>query len=253
MEALTNKQYKEIKALIERSGARKKSGLFTGEGERFFNEIPQELIETVVVSESYGKAHSMVGACVLKDEDYRRLCDTKHPQGIMAVIRKPEYKMPELLEAAEEAEDGIYLILEGISDPGNLGTIIRTAEAAGVRAVFIGAGSADIYSPKTVRSTMGSIFRVPFIYTDDLAPAVKALQERSVTVYAAHLSGKPLNEAKLTPKRAFMIGNEANGLSDELSVLSDRKIKIPMHGRVESLNAAIAAAVLMYHESFYHL
>ena len=81
------------------------------------------------------------------------------------------------------------------------------------------------------------------------AAAVKALQERSVTVYAAHLSGKPLNEAKLTPKRAFMIGNEANGLSDELSALSDRKIKIPMHGRVESLNAAIAAAVLMYHES----
>ncbi len=246
MENLTNKKYKEIKALIERSGVRKKSGLFTGEGERFFNEIPHDLIETVVVSEAYSKTHSQTGAYVLKDEAYNRLCDTKHPQGIMAVIKKPQYKMQELLKLSEQDLSCTYLILEGISDPGNLGTIIRTAEAAGVKAVFIGAGSADVFSPKTVRSTMGSIFRVPFVYTEDPAEVAKALKERSVTVYAAHLSGELLGETKLMPKRAFMIGNEANGLSEGLAALADKKIRIPMHGRVESLNAAIAAAVLMY-------
>ena len=246
MNSLTNRQYKEIKALIEKSGARRKSGLFTAEGERLFEEIPKDLLETVVVSESYEKTHSQISAYVLKDGDYSRLCDTQHPQGILAVVKKPEHSEEDLLDEAKRTGEGIYLILEGISDPGNLGTIIRTAEAAGVRAVFIGGKSADIYSPKTVRSTMGSIFRVPFVYSPDLIRTADRLKECGVSVYAAHLKGELLSKAALKPKRCFCIGNEANGLSKELSEAADKKLKIPMKGKVESLNAAVAAAVLMF-------
>ncbi|MBO6111821.1 MAG: RNA methyltransferase [Lachnospiraceae bacterium] len=244
MERLTNRQYKEIRALIERNGARKKSGLFTAEGERFFKEIPEELISMVVVSEGFSKANPGIGAFVLNDDKYAALCDTKHPQGILAVIKKPVWKKEDFFANADK--ESLFLLLEGIRDPGNLGTIIRTAEAAGVNGIIMSSDTTDVFSPKTVRSTMGSVFRVPFLYTDDLKGEISELKKRNVTVYAAHLDGGDITGISLAPKRAFLIGNEANGLSDETAHLSDRLIKIPMKGRVESLNAAVAAAVLMF-------
>lgn len=244
--ALTNRQYKEIRALIERGSARKKSGLFTGEGERFFEEIPKELIDTVVVSESFLEKHDMPDACVLKDDAYRKLCDTKNPQGILAVIRKPETGQEDIFPSGPD--EGTLIVLEGLQDPGNLGTIIRTAEAAGIRAVVMDRNTADIYSPKVVRSTMGSIFRVPFFYTEDLKQTLEGFKKEGVCIYAADLSGEDLNTVKLKKKRAFVIGNEGSGLSEEISGMCDKKIRIPMKGKVESLNAAVAAALLMYRE-----
>ncbi len=243
-EELTNRQYKEIRALIERGNARKKTGLFTGEGERFFDEIPKELIKTVVVSESFHEKHPDTDAFVLKDEAYRKLCDTKNPQGILAVIKKPVIREEDIFSF--DGGSGTVIILEGLQDPGNLGTIIRTAEAAGVKGVVMDRNTADVYSPKVVRSTMGSVFRVPFFYTDDLKETIIRIKKNGVRIYAADLSGQELGSVSLEKKRAFVIGNEGAGLSKEISDLCDTKIRIPMKGKVESLNAAVAAALLMY-------
>ena len=243
---LTNRQFKEIRALIERGNARKKTGLFTGEGERFFEEIPKELIEKVVVSRSFLEKHPQTDAFVLEDEAYRKLCDTKNPQGIMAVIKKPETASGDIVSLA--AADGTAVVLEGLQDPGNLGTIIRTAEAAGVNCVVMDKNTVDIFSPKVVRSSMGSIFRVPFIYTEDLKDLLQQLKEKGVTLYAADLAGEDMKSVTLEKKRAFIIGNEGAGLSKEISDFCDTKIRIPMKGKIDSLNAAVAAALLMYME-----
>ncbi|MBR5376183.1 MAG: RNA methyltransferase [Lachnospiraceae bacterium] len=243
---LTNRQYKEIRALIEKRCARKKTGLFTGEGERFFEEIPEDLIDTVVVSRSFLEKHPDKDAFVLEDEAYTKLCDTKHPQGILAVIKMPKIREEEIFSF--EGEEGKVIVLEGLQDPGNLGTIIRTSEAAGVKGVVMDRNTADIYSPKVVRSTMGSVFRVPFFYTEDLKGALMRLKKNGAALYAADLSGDELQGAVLEKKRVFVIGNEGAGLTGEISDICDRKIRIPMKGRVESLNAAVAAALLMYRE-----
>ncbi len=235
------KKIREVRALCERPSARRKTGLFAVEGERIYAEIPPEDIEAVYMSEGYMRSHPGERCdYVLKDGDFVKLADTKHPQGVLAVVRQKKYVLEDV------PAGGLYIILETIQDPGNLGTIIRTAEAAGATAVVMNRGCADIYSPKVVRSTMGSVFRVPFIYTDDLGEAVRKIKGLGITVYGAALSGESISGIKLDKRRAFIIGNEACGITDETLELADMTIRIPMAGRVESLNAAVSAAILMY-------
>ena len=139
------------------------------------------------------------------------------------------------------------IFLENIQDPGNLGTILRTAEGAGIDGIIMNKGTVDIYNPKVVRSTMGSIFRVPFMYCDDIMGKVDELKKSGVKVYAAALGGtRNYSEPDYTRPSAFAIGNEGNGLTDEMINAADERIKIPMLGKVESLNAANAAGILMY-------
>ena len=156
------------------------------------------------------------------------------------MVRQSTYDISDLMDG------DLYLMLETIQDPGNLGTMIRTAEAAGVRAVIMNKGCADIYSPKVVRSTMGSIFRVPFVYEEELSLPAELMKRKGITIYAAALGGENASEIEMTDRRAFMIGNEGAGLSEEALGLADRKVCIPMAGRVESLNAAVSAAILLY-------
>lgn len=235
------KRIREVRALCERPSVRRRTGLFVVEGERIFGEIPPEEIAAVYMSAGYMRSHpGMRCDYVVNDGDFARLADTKHPQGILAVVRQREYAIADL------PEGDIYIFLDTIQDPGNLGTIIRTAEAAGVTAVIMNKGCADVYSPKVVRSTMGSIFRVPFVYTEKLPEAVEIIKRAGVTVYAASLEGTSIFREDLAEKRAFIIGNEGNGISEEVLALADRAVYIPMAGQVESLNAAISAAILMY-------
>lgn len=235
------RKIREIRALRDRGSARRKEGLFIAEGERLVAEIPPEDIDSVYASESYMLSHPDADIDqILPDDAYKKLSDTVHPQGILAVVRIRVHDPDDL------PDGDLYMILESIQDPGNLGTIIRTAEAAGVTAVIMNKGCADVYSPKTVRSTMGSLFRVPFIYTEDIKEAVEIVRQKGATVYAADLGGKPVSDADLTEKRAFIIGNEGNGITEEALELADEKICIPMKGKVESLNAAVSAAILMY-------
>ena len=143
----------------------------------------------------------------------------------------------------------LYVILEDIQDPGNLGTIMRTAEGAGAAGIIMSKGCVDIYNPKTIRSTMGSAYRVPFLYVDDLKTAIEKIRSCEIEVFAAHLNGKTYYDDINYHRAAFLIGNEGNGLSDEVANQATSYLKIPMEGQLESLNASVAASILMYEAS----
>jgi TrmH family RNA methyltransferase len=137
--------------------------------------------------------------------------------------------------------------LEDIQDPGNLGTIIRAGEGAGVSGIIMTQGTADIFNPKVIRSTMGSIYRVPFFVVESLGDVIETLKAKGISVYAAHLDESiDYDKADYTKPTAFLIGNEAKGLKRETADLATGYIKIPMAGQVESLNAAVATTILMY-------
>lgn len=161
-------------------------------------------------------------------------------------MKRKQYTPDDLLQAANP----LLMLLEDIQDPGNLGTILRTGEGAGIDGVIMSRDTADIYNPKTIRSTMGSIYRVPFLYVSSLSDMIAELKQKKITVYAAHLKGKQwYDQADYSGGSAFLIGNEGNGLKEETAALADSYIKIPMGGKVESLNAAMASGILMYEAS----
>ena len=142
------------------------------------------------------------------------------------------------------------MVLDNLQDPGNLGTIVRTAEGAGVTGIIMSRDTVDIYNPKTIRSTMGSVYRMPFFYVEDILEFLEDLRGQGIRTYAAHLDGaNNYDEESYKGACAFLIGNEGNGLRYEVAKKADIWIKIPMYGQVESLNAAIASSILMYEVS----
>jgi len=245
-----NGKVKQVMNLIKKAKARNESGLFVAEGLRIFKEIPHEQIDSIFVSESFLKEeerkHLISGMKyeVLTDEVFQVMSDTKTPQGILALVKQHAYTPEDLTRVPGPA---FLMILENIQDPGNLGTIIRAGEGAGITGVLMNSTTADIYNPKVIRSTMGSVFRVPFAYTDDLTDSILQLKKKGIKLYAAHLNGRNNYEKEdYTVDTGFLIGNEANGLTEDTARLADAYIKIPMMGSVESLNAAVAASVLMF-------
>lgn len=238
-----NARLKAVRSLLDRSRARRDAGAFVVEGIRMFREIPSEDLLEVYISESFHKKYPSIDGEVVKEDIFRKLCDTTNPQGVLAVVRQKHLSLSDMTNGG----NGLFLILEGIQDPGNLGTMLRTGEAAGVSGIIMDRQTVDIYSPKVVRSTMGAIFRVPFCYVEDMQSAVRQMQSEGIKFYAAHLDAKKsYSDIDYTKGTAFMIGNEGNGLSDVLSSMADEKILIPMKGKVESLNAAVSASILMY-------
>ena len=155
-----------------------------------------------------------------------------------------EAKLGDLLKSTKTP---LFVLLENLQDPGNLGTILRTAEGAGVTGVILSRDCVDIYNPKVIRSTMGSVYRVPHFYADDFHEVIDGLKETGVTVYAAALeSGEIYDTYSYVEGSAFIIGNEGNGLRPETVAKAGKSCYLPMEGRVESLNASVAASVLMY-------
>jgi len=244
-----NQQIKNLIQIGRKSKARTEQDLFLVEGIRMFREAPRDRIIKTYVSETfYAKADTpaMLEGLefeTVSDHIFKLVSDTQTPQGILCLIRQYHYTIEEILASRNPH----LVLIENLQDPGNLGTILRTGEGAGVTGILLSRNSVDIYNPKTIRSTMGSIYRMPFIYVEDLASVLPALHENGITTYAAHLDGKnDYDRENYKNGTAFMIGNEGNGLSGELSSKADRLIRIPMEGSVESLNAAIAASILMY-------
>ncbi len=245
-----NARVKQVMNLSKKAKARKTSGLFVTEGLRMFKEIPADRIDSLFVSEDFIKdeAHKRLLAGMkyetVSREVFKVMSDTQTPQGILALVRQHAFRTEDLLAAPGPA---FLMVLENIQDPGNLGTILRAGEGAGITGVLMSETTADIYNPKVIRSTMGSVFRVPFVYTEDLPASLKALKAGGVRLYAAHLNGRNNYEKEdYTVDTGFLVGNEANGLTDETAALADACVKIPMKGKVESLNAAVAASVLMF-------
>lgn len=243
-----NKRIKNVIALCKKSKERREQDAFVIEGWKLFEEAPDEDILEVYVCEGSGEKSAKLDRIpheVVKEEVFLKMSDTLTPQGIICVVRKKHYSLQEMIASTKEAP--LFLVLETLQDPGNLGTIMRTSEGAKVTGVIMSNDTVDIYNPKTVRSTMGSIFRVPFVYTEDIKSAISELKAAGVSCYAAHLKGTgTCFDQDYRKPTAFFIGNEGNGLSDEVAALADTYIRIPMGGKLESLNAAVSAAVLMY-------
>ena len=244
--------FKEIKNLEKSKKDRDEQGIFVTEGIKLCREAPAKWLRAVFSTSEFAEEHPDFFSELPKDiqvvKDIRRerfagLSDTKSPQGILSVVRKPEFDLEETLSKP----DPFFVLLENTQDPGNAGTILRTAEAAGVDAVFLTAGAVDLYNPKTIRSTMGSIYRVPHFYVKDIDALLSEFSERGIRTHAAHLKGTHnYTDADYTCGTVILIGNESRGLSDELSARADELMKIPMCGQVESLNAAMAAGILMF-------
>lgn len=251
----SNAKVKQIIQWRDKSKERRKDGVFLAEGIKMFEEAPEEGILEVYLSETAeerlsGPQNKSVkekldrhGFITVKDDTFLKMSDTQTPQGIITVMRRRAYDVEQMLTA----ENPLLVILETLQDPGNLGTIIRTGEGAGVTGVIMNYQTVDIYNPKTIRSTMGSIYRVPFAYVENLGALTETLREKGIHTYAAHLEGKDYYDSlPLREPTAFLIGNEGNGLTRELADRAESYLKIPMEGQAESLNAAIAASLLMY-------
>ena len=245
----SNPQVKRLAQLQKKSKARNEENVFIVEGIRMFAEVPKNRVEKVYISESlYNKKKQELDLQgmpfeILSDSVFQHVSDTKTPQGILCVVKQKHYNIEDLLKI----EKPHFMVLDNLQDPGNLGTIVRTAEGAGVDAVFLSKESVDIFNPKTIRSTMGSIYRMPVLYVDDLLELLDIFQKKGIKSYAAHLEGKnSYDQESYVEGTAILIGNEGNGLRDEVSQKADIWVQIPMKGQVESLNAAIAASVLMF-------
>lgn len=247
--SLQNSQVKNIIKLNQKAKARKEQGLFIAEGRKMFLEAPLSWIDKVYVAESMEeddevmKKASQTSWETVADSIFRQMSDTQTPQGVLTVLRKPSYHIEEIVGK----ENPIIVVLEDLQDPGNAGTIFRTAEGAGVDGVFLTKTCVDITNPKVIRATMGSVYRMPFVYVEDVVSLKEKLQSRGIRFFAAHLQGKnTYYEESYQKGTAFLIGNEGKGLTEQAAEAADCLIRIPMCGQLESLNAAMAAGILMY-------
>lgn len=248
--SIENNQVKQLVQLNKKSKVRKEQNRFIVEGLKMFLEAPADRIEAIYVSEHFYTQKTNMKYLpqgsyeVLSDKVFSHVSDTQTPQGILCVVKQPVYTLEDLL-GKERATS--LLVIEGVQDPGNLGTMFRAGEGAGMTGVIMNQTTVDLYNPKTIRSTMGSIYRIPYLCVDNLSEIISQLKEKQISVCAAHLKGTcDYDEADYSRGCAFLIGNEGNGLSDEISSQADCLVRIPMEGKVESLNAAIAASLLLY-------
>lgn len=251
-----NARVKQLIQWQKKRKSRDEDHVFLVEGIRMFVEAPEEQVEAVYVSESfYNRRKEELSLDnwggrleILSDSVFAHVSDTKTPQGVLLVLKQMEYTPEEVM--APSQKDGkapLLMVLDNLQDPGNLGTILRAGEAAGVTGVIMSRDCVDVYNPKVIRSTMGSVYRMPFAYVEDLVETVNAMRKNGIHTYAAHLKGKnSYEEEDYTCGTAFLIGNEGNGLRDEVADAAEIYVKIPMCGEVESLNAAVASSVLMF-------
>lgn len=239
---------KFIKSLHQKS-FRDENGLFVAEGEKLAEELLASgyTAEFIVVRESSAVniidivdkfSERGVPVYIAPKHQFEQLCDTKTPQGIIAVVNQKEQTF-----FPKES----FIALDGIADPGNVGTIIRTADWFGIKQVVIGSECADGFNPKTVRSSMGSIFRVSVLYADDLAAFLKT-KFKSVKTFGADLNAETLIEkVKPTKQYGLVFGNESKGISSEVSSVLSSTYKIPGIGEAESLNVAVSVGISLYH------
>lgn len=243
----SNAKVKNILQLQKKIKVRREQDVFVVEGLKMFHETPEGLIQEIYITPSFleREKQSMQNRSyeVVDERVFAQMSDTMTPQGILCVVRQMHYSLEEFYRKQQP----FLMVLENLQDPGNVGTIFRTAEGAGADGIILSRDCVDIYHPKTIRATMGSIYRVPFHYADDLHKVLNALNQNNIWTYAAHLDGKQMYDREnYTLGTTFLIGNEGNGLSPGLARKTNCLVKIPMGGQLESLNAAVASGILMY-------
>lgn len=247
--AASNSRIRRLVQLNQKAKLRREEKVFVTEGVRMFLEAPPERLREIYVTERFLERCGCrdrleaAGYEVVAENLFSRISDTCTPQGILCVVEQTPWSLDALLRK----ERPLLLLLENIQDPGNLGTMLRTGEGAGIDGVIASPDTVDLYNPKVIRSTMGSIYRVPFVRAEDFGAALEAVGRAGIEIYAAHLKGKQdYTRPDYTGGSAFLIGNEGNGLTEKSAGRAGSYIRIPMEGQVESLNAAAAAAILLY-------
>ncbi len=180
--------------------------------------------------------------------EFAAIADTVHAQGIAAVARMFDLDLRQEISKCAEHDSALVVVLDQIAEPGNLGAIIRTADWFGTDAIVLSENCVELYNPKVVRSTVGSIFHLPIIETNKLAGTIESLKKSGFTLYGAELNGsKELRSIQSAKKSAVVIGNEAHGVRPEISSLLDEHVAIPRFGKAESLNAGIATGIILAH------
>lgn len=249
----SNSRVKKLRELMIKAQARRKEGVFIAEGFRMVSETPEERLAELYLSESFSEKnedfirdHSeRIKPVVLSDEVFKYISDTKTPQGVLAIVKRADSDPESILHR----ESPFILFLENIQDPGNLGTIVRTAEAAGASGIIMSDDTVDIYNMKVVRATMGCLYRMPFAYADKdgFMDLLHMAKRNGIVLYAAYLDASiKYTDVAYSSSCGILIGNEGNGLSREAAFTADERIMIPMCGKAESLNAAMASGIIMY-------
>lgn len=204
-------------------------------------------IEMILQSEDYCSRDAFldIPTVTMRSKLFRKLSNTENPQGILAIVKKRIYTEEEFFP--QKAASSNLVVLDRLQDPGNIGTILRTADAAGFNGAILLKGTADIYSPKIVRATAGSLFRLPVLIVDTPGQVIELLAKyRKKIICTAPNCSNNYYDVDMQKDTAVIIGNEGNGVCDEFLTKSDYLVKIPMEGPIESLNVAISAGILMY-------
>lgn len=254
MQVITSKDneiVKNIKKLKDKK-YRDEAGLYVIEGIKIIEEAIEEKahIKRIVICEECLEAGDIEQKLLYEIAKYdciyvskkvfNFLTDVIAPQGILAVVEKPNPN------TKIKYDQDIILVLDGIQDPGNLGTILRTADSVNLKQIIVTKNTADCYNPKVVRSTMGAIFRVGVIETDDLVKTLKEIKKNKFEIIVTSLdTDESVYDVKYN-KKVIVIGNEANGVTKEVQEIADKKVKIPMLGKTESLNASVATGIMLY-------
>lgn len=250
----SNKLIKEIRKLNKKKYRNKKK-LFFIEGIRIIEDsfksncdIQYIIYSNKLYNTSRGRElinkikESNIECYEVENNLIKEISDTENPQGIIAVLKMKENSLQELKE-----ENNFIVFLDRIQDPGNMGTIIRSADALGVDGIIINKGCVDIYNPKVLRATMGSVFNIPIIYSEDGTKTLLEFKNKGTNIFVTSLdSAEYCYDTDFEKDNILVIGNEGNGVSQEILDLSDKNIKIPIKGKAESLNAAIASSIIMY-------
>lgn len=250
IESKDNKIFKELKKLKNKK-YRYEQKRYIIEGYRFVEEALKSKvrIEYIIYTQDFVDKHyeemqtllsgNNLLEIIIKENFFKEVCDTETPQGILAVV---EFQFPK-----PNTKEGIYVLVDQIQDPGNLGTIIRTADAVGASGVICTKGTVDFLNEKVLRATMGSIFRVPVILEDENLSFSKALKDNSYEFIGTSLkANKSVYDLDLSKNVVFCIGNEASGLTTKILTFCNYGVIIPMMGNLESLNASVAASVVMF-------
>jgi TrmH family RNA methyltransferase len=238
---ISKTQLKYIQSLGQKK-QRDEKGIFIAEGPKLVKELLQN--KNVGLIHLYGLNEWMqenkkflqgIDAITINESELERISQLKTPNKVIAVIKKFETKEP-------ATEGKISLVLDAIQDPGNLGTIIRIADWFGISQIICSQDCADLYNPKVVQATMGSIARIKVFYSD-LPPWLK--QQNKIRIYATLLEGKDVTKMSVLKEGLIIIGNESKGIGEELLQFANEKISIPRKGEAESLNAAVATGIVL--------
>ena len=247
-----NIKIKDLVKLRDDSKFRNDKSLFYIEGERLFLDTPKSLVNEIYVKaskfeyfKSYLNAYSDNNIYILDDNVYNKVSDTLNSQGIIATVK---YNLIENIDIDFLSKISNAIILDSINDPGNLGTIIRLAEASNVSLIILANNCCSIYNPKTIRASMSSIFREKIYISDNIINTIQKLKQSKFTIYSTSLNDKSniYNSFDYKNKSVFVFGNEANGVSNDIISISDETLFIPMCGSIESLNVSISASIILY-------